>query len=94
MTTEGNLVPIVRDINVLLHESTYQGMSDAEIQAIIDYKVQCAITDTLNHSVDSFIQETQAFLLEAVRQREQEAASVLKSTLKVQIPWVRVGGDS
>ena len=33
------------DLNALLKAETYQGMTDAEIDAIIDYKVERAKTD-------------------------------------------------
>lgn len=39
-----NLVEIVRSINVLLDLDTYQGMSDTEINMIIDYRVNEALT--------------------------------------------------
>lgn len=46
MTTneDTNLVEIVRSINVLLDLDTYQGMSDTEINMIIDYRVNEALT--------------------------------------------------
>lgn len=33
------------DLNALLKAETYQGMTDEEIDAIIDYKVECAKSD-------------------------------------------------
>lgn len=41
MTTENNDSP--RDINVLLALDTYQGMTDEEIDMIIDYKVEVGV---------------------------------------------------
>ena len=37
MTTD-NIIPLVRNINILLAETTYQNMSDDEIDAIISYE--------------------------------------------------------
>lgn len=34
-----------RDINVLLNLGTFQGMTDEEIQIIIDYKIKYALSD-------------------------------------------------
>lgn len=45
MTTEGGIVPVVRDISVLLSLDTFQGMTDEEIQSLIDYHCRCAVED-------------------------------------------------
>lgn len=40
-----------RDINILLQLDTYQGMTDSEIDSIIDYRIQRA-TETLVAAAD------------------------------------------
>lgn len=71
----------VREINELLALETYQGMSDEEIQSIIDYRVQVGV----NEFAKSY--ETQRGiivmneLLEGQRQRYERTASMLESIL-------------
>lgn len=43
MTTESEIIPVVRDISVLLSLDTFQGMTDEEIQSLIDYHCRCAV---------------------------------------------------
>ena len=94
MTTEGELIPIKRDINVLLKMDSYQDMTDEEIDAIIEYRVNVAVKKTLNEAVEARIIECEQTLLAVVEERAKTAQSVLKSMLEIEIPWVRVGGDS
>lgn len=37
MTTEGSIIPIERDLDILLAQTTFQDMSDSEIQKIIEF---------------------------------------------------------
>lgn len=94
MTTEGEIVELVRDVNVLLHLDTYQGMSDAEIQSIIDFKVDEAKRDARNElELETQFQETHA-LVAAREAHAQAAANMLESMMGMEIPWVTVGGES
>lgn len=44
MTTD-NIIPVVRDLDTLLSLGTYQGMTDEEIESVIDFKIKCALND-------------------------------------------------
>lgn len=94
MTTKGEIVELIRDVNVLLHLDTYQGMSDAEIQSVIDFKVEEARRDARNElELETQFQESHA-LIAAREAHAQAAANMLESMLEVEIPWVTVGGES
>ena len=53
MTTENGTIQQLpdRDIGQLLALGTYQGMTDSEIDSIIDFKVRIALTDSKNLAV-------------------------------------------
>ena len=93
MTTEG-VIELQRDVNVLLGLGTYQGMTDAEIQSIIDFYVDDAKSETRSSmKLDAqFVAECQ--LRDAYTAYVEASAGVLQSMLEIQIPWVTVGGDS
>lgn len=93
MTTSGEIVEYVRDINVLLELDTYQGMSDAEIQSVIDFWVSNAKSTTEIEVKNSAEMKAEQELLDARTAHAQAAANVLQSMLEVKIPWVKVGGD-
>lgn len=45
-TNEAEVKPLPpRDINVLLNLGTFQGMTDEEIQMVIDYKIKYALSE-------------------------------------------------
>lgn len=45
-TTESEVKPLPpRDINILLNLGTFQGMTDEEIQMVIDYKIKYALSE-------------------------------------------------
>lgn len=94
MTTDGQIVELVRDVNVLLMMDSYQDMSDAEIQSVIDFKVEEARKRARNElTLDTQFQEERE-LMAARTAKTQAAADVLKSRLEIEIPWVTVGSDS
>lgn len=94
MTTEGEIIELVRDLNVLLKMDSYQDMSDAEIQSIIDYRVECARADARNEMVSETQFQEERELAAARTAHAQAAADVLQSMLEVEIPWVTIGSDS
>lgn len=94
MTTEGEIIEMVRDVDVLLMLDTYQGMSDAEIQSLIDYHASVA-ADNARNELERESQFLEARELAAARTAHaQAAANVLESMLEIEIPWVTIGSDS
>lgn len=80
MTTEtSNIIELQRPIHILLDLDTYQGMTDSEIQSLIDYKINLAIQnaevqaqlDTIKHSMDA--------QLDTYRQLAEDSQEMLKS---------------
>lgn len=94
MTTEGEIIEYVRDINVLLEMDSYQDMSDAEIQSIIDYKVEQAKIEGALDERNSEDSAGRAQIRAARLENVQRANAVLESRLNIEIPWVTVGSDS
>lgn len=94
MTTDGQIVELVRDVNVLLMMDSYQDMSDAEIQSVVDFKVEEARKRARNELVlETQFQEDRE-LVAARTAKTQASTDVLKSMLEMEIPWVTVGSDS
>ena len=95
MTTdeEGTIIPIVRDIRELLELDTYQGMSDDEIEMIIDYRVSNALIADEQQATRDAIETSMQAQLDTYRQVELDSQDVLQSALGTSVPWVRVGAD-
>lgn len=64
------------DINALLKAETYQGMTDEEIDAIIDYKVERA---KINATISKDMKEHQAIMKELIDVQSRSSAEVLAS---------------
>lgn len=93
MTIDG-IIELQRDINVLLEMDSFQDMTDAEIQSVIDYframgRTEGRIEATLDEQLIAEQQIVQAHIASV-----EAANAVLQSMLEVRIPWVTVGGDS
>ena len=71
MTTD-NIVEIKRDINVLLSLDTYQGMTDEEIQSIIDYKVERAVRERDSSELVKVVTETSKALVNESKKRYED----------------------
>lgn len=61
------------DLNALLKAETYQGMTDEEINAIIDYKVERAKTDA---TISRDMEAHQAIMKELVNAQAESSAKV------------------
>ena len=64
------------DLNALLKAETYQGMTDDEIDAIIDYKVERAKTDA---TISKDMEVHQAIMKELMSTQSKSSADVLAS---------------
>lgn len=64
------------DINALLKAETYQGMTDEEIDAIIDYKVERA---KINATVSKDMKAHQAIMKELMDVQSRTSSEVLAS---------------
>lgn len=61
------------DLNALLKTETYQGMTDEEINAIIDYKVERAKTDA---TISKDMEKHQAIMKELMDAQAESSAKV------------------
>nr|DAL20831.1 MAG TPA_asm: hypothetical protein [Bacteriophage sp.] len=64
------------DLNALLKAETYQGMTDEEINAIIDYKVERAETDA---TISKDMEEHRVIMRELMDAQSKSSAEVLAS---------------
>lgn len=94
MTTDGEIIELVRDIDVLLALGTYQGMSDAEIDSVLDYKINVALASDAHTATMAALESQQRIYGELLSDIAQQSKSMLQSTLGTSIPWVMIGSDS
>lgn len=64
------------DLNALLKAETYQGMTDEEINAIIDYKVERAKTDA---TISKDMEAHRVIMRELMDAQSESSAEVLAS---------------
>lgn len=93
MTTENEVIEYVRDIDTLLALDTYQGMSDAEIQSIIDYKVSVAEERATNAAHLDMTAQNGRAMVEAQAQAVQASTYMLQSLLRSSVPYVNITGE-
>lgn len=92
-TEDESLVPIVRDINVLLSLGTYQDMTDEEIESVIQYKINHAIAQHDNERDASVIEQAATAQINAYTQVANNSQTMLNYMLEMQIPWATVATD-
>lgn len=93
MTTDDGIIEYVRDINVLLELDTYQGMSDAEIQSIIDYRVSVAVEEATNNAHIDEAATNGRELIHAHAQAVQASTNMLQSLLGASVPFASITGE-
>ncbi len=93
MTTDGEVIEYVRDINVLLQMDTFQDMSDAEIQSIIDYKVSVAERRATISAHDDAMAENGRAMVQAQAESARKCSDMLQSLLRTSVPYVNVTGE-
>lgn len=83
-----------RPINELLALDTYQGMTDVEIDSIIDYKVQLETTNAIN--LADISNRTQALNELVAQELENHNALVamVQSIRDRQVEYMRVEGNN
>ena len=90
MTTDG-IIEFKRDIDTLLSLDTYQGMTDAEIDSLIEYHSKVAARDARIEERNDAQLVASLQMQQAQMERVETAQRVLESMLEIEIPWVRVG---
>mgnify|MGYP006923192034 CR=1 FL=1 len=93
MTTESESIQTPRDISELLRLQTYQGMTDEEIDTIIQYK--CTLARSEGQSSE-LVRLSNAILQQNVARNQAASAKsalMVQSALTESIPWVRVSNE-
>lgn len=90
MTTDG-IIELKRDIDTLLSLDTYQGMTDEEIDSLIEYHKHVAARDARIEERNDAQLIASMNMQQAQLERVETAQRVLESMLEIEIPWVRVG---
>lgn len=89
----GELIETPRELSVLLNCSSYQGMTDEEIEKIITYKKDMAAKNAVLEAET----ERHAQLMDMLKTQQQQAcdaaAKSLKNALDMQIKYSRVTGN-
>ena len=82
--------PVQRSVHELLKLSTFQGMTDAEIQSLIDYYVNVAHNDEHTKVVQATEIQTMNAQCAAYDSLRDDANSVLKQVLSVPLNLARI----
>lgn len=93
MTTEPNIIELQRPIHILLDLDTYQGMTDSEIQSLIDYKINVAIQSAEVQARLSVIEHSMDAQLETYRQLAEDSQEMLKSVMSRTLNLQRVANN-
>ena len=79
------------DLNALLEAETYQGMTDEEIDAIIDYKVGCAKSDaTISEDMKAH-QVIMKELMDAQAESGAKVRAMFQAALDAPTAYKKVG---
>lgn len=74
----GELIETPRDLNVLLNCSSYQGMTDEEIERVIEYKNNLAA----KNAVIETQKEQHARLMDELKQQQQQALDAAMQSMR------------
>ena len=89
----GELIETPRELSVLLNCSSYQGMTDEEIEKIVTYKENMAAKNAVLEAET----ERHTQLMDMLKTQQQQAcdaaAQSLKNALDMQIKYSRVTGN-
>lgn len=92
MTTENVSTP--RDLNTLINLDTYQGMTDEEIELVINYKVESKVHEQLIEASKTFNTLQMEAILQQNVESSQRAMSMLQSIRDRKPVLHTVGGDN
>lgn len=91
MTTEGDSP---RDLNTLVSLGTYQGMTDEEIELVIDFKVQQRVTDSINLADIENRSSTLNELVAQELENQQTLSAMVQSLMSRKVFLERVEGNN
>lgn len=91
MTTEQDSP---RELNELLNLGTYQGMTDEEIQMVIDFKVNAEVTRRITEGKKAALTLQSETVVAQNQESSQRALDVLESILSKRPVLQSVGGEN
>lgn len=92
MTTD-NIIPIARPLNVLLGMDSYQDMTDEEIDMIIEYRVESAISERDTSEMVKTVQETSNALVEISRASHEIGIKKFKEIISQRATYEEVSNE-
>lgn len=92
MTTENVNTP--RDLNTLINLDTYQGMTDEEIELIINYKIESKVRERIIEASKTLNTLKMEAILQQNVESSQRAMSMLQSIRDRKPVLHTVGGDN
>lgn len=90
---EPTIIEVDRPINELLACDTYQGMSDSEIELIIEYRCDIAVRDTMANYEQTQLLTIAAQTIVNADEMYERARDVLESTLRANVPMMGLDSD-
>jgi hypothetical protein len=92
MTTENTNT--ARDLNTLLNLDTYQGMTDEEIELVINYKIESKVREQIIEASKTLNTLKMEAILQQNIESSQRAMSMLQSIRDRKPVLHTVGGDN
>lgn len=92
MTTENTST--ARDLNTLLNLDTYQGMTDEEIELILNYKIESRVREQIIEGSKTLNTLKMEAILQQNLESSQRAMSMLQSIRDRKPVLHTVGGDN
>lgn len=97
MTTDNDIttevIEYVRDLDVLLGLDTYQGMTDAEIDKVIDYRCSVAYNEGANKAVDDARLRHMSDMKELYSETAKRSDALMRNVMSTLIPFASVTGE-
>lgn len=93
MSTDG-IIEKKQNINQLLSADTYQGMSDEDIDRIIEYRINTAVTQAVNEQTFEEYEKKHQELCERIEQRSDEAHERFKQLLNTRVSFITVDPET
>lgn len=91
MTTD---VTSERELSVLLALGTYQGMTDSEIERVIDFRVQQRVTDSINLADIENRSSALNELVEQELENQRSLSAMVQSLMSRKVFLERVEGNN
>lgn len=93
-TSDTGIIEEPRSIDVLLKCNTYQGMTDEEIQRLIDWYKDTAYKDALNDASLELLKENHEELMQRINDIADKSEAAFNTAVASTVKFQTVGGDA